>query len=68
MKDRKGLSKLMFMLSVAAVILAGIVSITQFTIWIAGTQWILIAIVLAIYAVYLNGCNCDCCSSKKDIA
>lgn len=48
------LSKIAFILSIVAAIMAGIVSFTQTTIWIAGTQWILIAIILAVYAVYLD--------------
>lgn len=55
MMKNKALSKAAFLLSLAAAIMAGIVSITQSTIWIAGTQWILIAVVLAVYAVYLDG-------------
>lgn len=54
MMKNKALSKVSFVLSLAAAIMAGIVSITQSTIWIAGTQWVLIAIVLAVYAVYLD--------------
>lgn len=61
-KNKKWFSRLVFVLSVIALIFAGIVSITQYTIWLAGTQWILISIVLAVYSVYLNGCICDCCS------
>jgi hypothetical protein len=64
-KDKKGLSKLMFMLSVVALILAGIVSITQYTLWLAGTQWILISILLAVYGTYMNGCDCECCENKN---
>jgi predicted membrane chloride channel (bestrophin family) len=55
MMKNKMLSKLAFVLSLLAVIMAGVVSFTQSTIWIAGTQWILVAIVLAVYAVFLDG-------------
>ena len=55
MMKNKMLSKLAFALSILSMIMAGIVSITQSTIWLAGTQWILITIVLAVYAVYLDG-------------
>ena len=51
----KGLAKLAMILSLVALIMAGVVSITGNTIWIAGTQWILIAIVLAVYGLYLDG-------------
>lgn len=40
-------------LSVVAAVLAGYVSVSQSTVFgLAGTQWILIAIVLAIYGIY----------------
>jgi len=55
MMKNKMLSKLAFILSLLAAIMAGVVSFTQSTIWIAGTQWILVAIILAVYAVYLDG-------------
>jgi len=58
MKNKKGLSTVAIALSVVAIIMAAIVNITQTTIWIAGTQWILVGIVLAIYAIYLNCCTC----------
>jgi hypothetical protein len=55
MMKNKMLSKSAFAVSILSIIMAGIVSFTQTTIWLAGTQWILIAIVLAVYAVYLDG-------------
>lgn len=65
-KDKKGSSKLALMLSLVALILAAIVSVFKFDLWLAGTQWMLVSIVLAVYSVYLNGCNCICCNEKKD--
>jgi hypothetical protein len=64
-KDKKGLSKLMFALSAATLVVAGVVSVFKVDIWLAGTQWILVSIVLAVYAVYLslNGC----CGEEKEI-
>jgi hypothetical protein len=51
----KGLAKLAMILSFVALIMSGVVSLTGSAIWIAGTQWILIAIVLAVYGLYLDG-------------
>jgi hypothetical protein len=64
MKEKKGTSKLAFILSVVALILAALVSLFKMHLWLAGTQWILIAILFAIYAVYAKGCNCDCCKKE----
>jgi|GEM_PF-1198774 hypothetical protein len=55
-------------LSFAALVLAAIVSLLQLELWLAGTQWMLIAIALAIYALILKGCNCQCgdgCSNSN---
>ncbi|MFH0969319.1 MAG: hypothetical protein V1804_02325 [Patescibacteria group bacterium] len=69
-QDKKGPAKLAFILSVATLILAAIVSIFQInSLWLAGTQWVLIAIVLGVYAIFLNGCNCgeECCKKEEEI-
>lgn len=65
-KDKKGASKLVVMLSLVALILAAVVSVFKVDLWLAGTQWMLVSIVLAIYSVYLNECDCTCCKEKKD--
>jgi len=54
MKNMKGLTCGLFWLSVVALILAAIVSLFQVDLWLAGTQWILVAVTLAVYANYLN--------------
>ena len=54
MMQHEGVSKTAFLLSVVAVILSGMVSIFQAELWLAGTQWMLIAIVLAIWALFLK--------------
>lgn len=41
-------------LSIISIVMSAIVSITQKTIWLAGTQWILIGIALGIYAIYFK--------------
>jgi len=63
-KDKKGPSKLAFMLSIVALILAGVVSVFGVNLWLAGTQWILISILLAVWATFLNSCDCDCCKKE----
>jgi len=63
-KDKNGPGKLVFMLSIVALILAGLVSVFDVNLWLAGTQWILISILLAAWATFLNGCNCDCCKKE----
>jgi hypothetical protein len=52
-------------LSFVTLVLAAVVSIVQVDLWLAGTQWILVAILLAIYALILGGGNSDssCCES-----
>ncbi|HPN54996.1 MAG TPA: hypothetical protein PLB52_03650 [Candidatus Moranbacteria bacterium] len=47
-------SKVVFGLSTLAVILAAVVSLFKIELWLAGTQWILIAILLAIWALFLK--------------
>jgi len=54
MKNMKGLADSLFWLSVVALVLAALVSLFTMNLWLAGTQWILVAIVLAVYANYLN--------------
>jgi len=45
-------SNALIALSVVAVILSAIVSLGKIELYLAGTQWMLIAIVLGIYAIY----------------
>ena len=67
MKNKESLSKIAMALSVAAVILAAVVNLAKVDVLgLAGTQWILIGIVLAIYAMYLGSCACGCCTDKKE--
>lgn len=66
MKEKKTLSTIAIILSVIAIILSAIVSLTKADILgLAGTQWILIGIVLAIYGLYLNCRNCACVAENK---
>lgn len=61
MKDKKSPSTILFALSIVAIILAAIVNLTatETILGLAGTQWILVAIALAVYAVYAGTC-CSC--------
>ncbi len=65
MKNKKTLSNIVIVLSVIAAVLSAIVSISHTAIWLAGTQWMLVSIILAIYAIYLN-CCCTCGNNKND--
>ncbi|MBX4205908.1 hypothetical protein KW795_01810 [Candidatus Microgenomates bacterium] len=53
MKGNKELSKLFMMLSLVAIVLAGIGYLKQ-DIWLASTQWLLVSIVFGVYATYLK--------------
>jgi hypothetical protein len=67
MKNKENLSKAAMTLSVVAVILAAIDTLAKTDVLgLAGTQWILIGILLAIYAMYLGSCKCACCADKKE--
>jgi len=52
----------LILFSMIALILSAIVSLFKVELYLAGTQWMLIAIVLAIYASIAFGrkCECDC--------
>ncbi|HOF42416.1 MAG TPA: hypothetical protein PLF30_03410 [Candidatus Moranbacteria bacterium] len=43
-----------FWLSVVAVVLSAAVSLFELELWLAGTQWMLIAIILGIWALFLK--------------
>ena len=45
-------SNALIALSIVAVILSAIVSLGKIDLYLAGTQWMLVAIVLGIYAIY----------------
>ena len=49
-----GVEKIAFMLSIVAVVLSAGVSLLGLNLWLAGTQWMLIAIVLGIWALFLK--------------
>jgi hypothetical protein len=48
------LAEIAMLLSVVAVLISGVVSFWQITFWLAGTQWILIGIVLGVYGIFLK--------------
>jgi len=47
-------SKWLFWLSVVAAVLSAVVSVGGVNLWLAGTQWMMIAIVLGVWAIYLK--------------
>ena len=60
----KMLSKIALGLSVVTAALGAAVSIFQLdTLYLAGTQWFIIAILLAVWAHALE--NCGCCTKKE---
>lgn len=60
MKHAKSPAAILFGLSLAALVITAYVTVTQNTVFnIAGTQWVLVAIVLAVYAVYAQSCSCN---------
>jgi len=64
----KNSSKAAIIISVIALILSAVVSVLKVGLWLAGSQWMLIAIVSGVYAIYLGGCSCgcSCCADKKE--
>ncbi|MCX6765794.1 MAG: hypothetical protein NT136_02445 [Candidatus Moranbacteria bacterium] len=54
MQNTKTFATIAFWLSVVALVAATVVSVFQINLWLAGTQWILIAIALAVYALYFG--------------
>ena len=48
------LADTLIILSAIAAILSGIVSLFKFNLWLAGTQWILVAIALGIYGLFVR--------------
>lgn len=69
MKNKATISKVAIWLSLIAVVLAAVDTFGKTDVLgLAGTQWILIGIVLAIYAMYLGSCacGCSCCADKKE--
>lgn len=59
----KELPRIALWLSVVAGVLAGVVSVFQINLWLAGTQWILVAILLAVWSQAFA--NCGCCGKKE---
>ncbi|HBO17181.1 MAG: hypothetical protein UR69_C0002G0166 [Candidatus Moranbacteria bacterium GW2011_GWE2_35_2-] len=60
MKNMKSLKETAFWLSVVAAVLGGVVSISGMDqiLGLAGTQWAMVAILLAVYAVYFEHASC----------
>ena len=62
----KKTAPVLMVLSVMALVLAAVTSLLQVDLWLAGTQWILVAVLLAVYTLILGGgCSGDNCGSEK---
>lgn len=48
------IAEVLMFFSVVAVLVSGAVSFWQLNFWLAGTQWILIGIVLGMYSIFLK--------------
>lgn len=55
----KGLPKIALIISVITAVIAGIVSVFQVnTLYLAGTQWMMISILFAVWSLAFEGCSC----------
>lgn len=67
-------SHILMLFSVVALILSALVSLFEMELWLAGTQWILVSIVLAVYALTMSvhgDCGCGdegTCGCKDESA
>ena len=66
-KCDKGPGHLFMMLSFFALVLSAVVSLFKVELYLAGTQWMLISILFAVYAgvFFITHSVCDCAESKK---
>lgn len=70
-EKKYGLPHFLMTLSGISLVIAALVSLMGVGFWLAGTQWILVSIALAVYAIALDvhyGSCCDddsCCTSPK---
>ncbi|TAK96068.1 hypothetical protein EPO05_02615 [Patescibacteria group bacterium] len=67
---KEKMSVVLMGLSVLTLVMAAYVFFTQQSVFgIAGTQWVLVSIVLGVYAVFVVNCPCcqggSCCSSEE---
>lgn len=53
-----GMNRITFCLSVVAAVLSAVVSLFQVELWLAGTQWMLIAIIFGVWSLILKDCAC----------
>lgn len=62
----KGPGHVLILLSVVALILSAVVSLFGVELYLAGTQWILVSILLALYAsIFFNNHGKDECGCEK---
>ena len=55
-------------LSFVSLILTVLVSVFGMELWLAGTQWILVAILLAVYANHMQYRHNSSCDRENDVA
>ena len=70
-KGKCGLPHFLMTLSGIALVIAALVSLMDMGLWLAGTQWILVSIALAVYAIatdvhYGSCCKDDECGDGED--
>lgn len=65
-KCDKGPGHVLMFLSVVSLILSAVVSLFDVELYLAGTQWMLVAIILALYANIVFGGKCDCGCNEKE--
>lgn len=53
-----GMSKILLCLSMVAAVLSAIVSLFKMELWLAGTQWMLVAIVFGVWSLVTKDCVC----------
>lgn len=52
--NMKKLADVLIILSIVTAVISGLVSLFQLNLYLAGTQWILIAIALGIYGLFIK--------------
>ncbi len=50
-------TRVLMMISFIALILTVLVSVFQWDLWLAGTQWILVSVLFAVYALHSEACH-----------
>ncbi len=51
------ITRLLMVFSVVALVATVMVSVFSWDLWLAGTQWILVSILFAVYALHIENCH-----------